>query len=126
LLTPSPIPSLAFSTSEDAPSWAATDLKLDDWVDILDQMRWRLGQIVAVDGDTLTVKMKGWHTRYNQTLPRSSRRLAKARSKTAGQDTRGYVVQGAQFDVDMSAVQSMEMRIDDFMAGEFPEESKVG
>ena len=44
---------------------------------------------------------------------------------TAGMDTRGYKVQGMQFTIGLGGLETMMNRIDDWIAGVYPEDAKV-
>ena len=44
---------------------------------------------------------------------------------TTGQDTRAYKVQGMQFTIGMGGLETMMRRIDDWIAGAYPEEARV-
>ena len=44
---------------------------------------------------------------------------------TTGQDTRAYKVQGMQFTIGMGGLETMMRRIDDWIAGVYPEEARV-
>lgn len=115
------------STDTVLSAWAE-GLKLGDIIDCLDkQRRWRVAKVAAVseDGSTVTVSFKGWGSKHDEDIPRSSKRLAKPGAHTAGKDTRGVRRQGDAFDVDLEVLASLEMRIDDYISGEFPEEERV-
>lgn len=125
---------LALSYSSDAAgsdtaltAWAE-GLKLGDIVDCLDkQRRWRVARVAAVssDGTMLTISFKGWTSKYDEELPRTSKRLAKPGVHTAGKDTRAVRRQGEAFAVDLEVLAALELRIDDYMSGEFPVEERV-
>jgi len=106
--------------------WSQQPLKEGDWVDVLDQSTWRLGRVVSCGDDgVLTIRMKGWSERYDKKLPQGSSQLARPASQSAGQNKRDIVSQGTAFDISWDDVKQMEMKLDDFMAGEFPESQKV-
>jgi hypothetical protein len=104
------------------------ELKVGDALDCLDKSkRWRIAKVTDVcDGDTLTVSFKGWSSKHNETLPRSSPRIARTGSQTAGgKESRVPRRQGDAFCIDLDLLASLEMRIEDFMAGEFPVDEQV-
>jgi hypothetical protein len=114
--------------SESAVSAWAEGLKVGDLLDCLDkQRRWRVAKVAAVSADNgkLTINFKGWASKHDEEIPRGSKRFAKPGLHTAGKDTRGVRRQGDAFDVDLEVLASLEMRIDDYISGEFPPEERV-
>lgn len=93
---------------------------------MLDQSTWRLGRVVTRDDEgLLTIRMKGWSERYDKKVAQGSSQLARPASQSSGQNKRDIVAQGAAFDISWDDVKQMEMKVDDFMAGDFPESQKV-
>lgn len=108
-------------------AWAEA-LKPGDLVDCQDRARrWRAARVAAVssDGARLTLSFKGWSAKYDEELPRVSKRLARPGAHTAGVDTRAVRRQGDAFDVDVGVLSSLELRIDDYISGDFPVEERV-
>jgi hypothetical protein len=94
-----------------------------------------------------SVTFKGWTAKHDEDIPRAGahRRLAKLGTHTAGKDTRAIRRQGDALDVDLEVIKvtrlsntalltvvcmqvlaSLELKIDDLIAGEFPAEERVG
>lgn len=112
---------------EAGPSAWAEALKVGDLVDCLDKARrWRAARIAAVTADgKLTISFKGWSSKHDDDVARASKRLDKPGSHTAGQDTRAVAKQGEAFVVDLEVVKLLELRIDDYISGDFPAEERV-
>jgi hypothetical protein len=103
-------------------------LKTGDWVDCLERnKRWRVAKVAAVsaDGATLTISYKGFSSNFDEAVPRSLKRLAAVGCHTAGQDTRMIRRQGEALSVDVDTLASLEIRINELMAGTFPAEERV-
>ena len=69
--------------------------------------------------------MKGWSERYDKKVSQGSAHLARPASQSAAQNNRDIAVQGAAFDISWEDVKQMEMKVDDFMAGDFPDSQKA-
>ena len=104
-------------------------LQVGDVLDCLDRHeRWHIAKVteVCADGDTLSVSFKGWDRKHNESLPRSSPRIARPGSQTAnGKESRVPRRQGDAFCIDLEELASLELRIDDFMAGGFSVDEQV-
>jgi hypothetical protein len=104
-------------------------LKIGDICDVQDKSRhWRVAKVIEIssDGSKLTFSFKGWSSRHDEEIIRQSRRIARPGTYTAGKDTRAVRKQGDVFSIDLEFLKSLEMRIDDFINGEFPLEEQVG
>lgn len=102
-------------------------LKINDTIDILSSdKQWRLGKIVSFinNGKTAHVSFNGWTAAFNEDIPRSLRRLAKAGAYTAGKDTGNARRQGAEFQFDYEEIVSYEKKVRMLINDEFPSELK--
>jgi hypothetical protein len=123
------------AAGDSAPSAWAEGLKVGDILDCMDKgRRWRAARVAALSpaveggapaGAKLTISFKGWSAKHDEEVPRTSKRLARPGTHTAGKDTRAVRRQGEAFDVDLEVLASLELRIDDYIAGEFPPEERV-
>jgi hypothetical protein len=104
--------------------------QVGDPLDCLDKSkRWRIAKVTSVstDDDSVTVSLKGWSSKYDESLSRTSSRIARPGSHTAAGSKVSRVPrrQGDALCIDLDVLSSLEMRIDDFMAGDFPEDEQV-
>ena len=119
----------ASRTSVSDAVWLET-LKTGDALDCLDKgRRWRAARVASEHPEdaTLTVTFKGWSSKHDEVLPRSSPRIARPGSRTgpASRDARTRRQGEAAFAIDLEVLAFLELRIDEVMAGELPAEEQA-
>lgn len=97
-----------------APSkWSPYTLQVGDWCDARDSVNtWCVGQIVECNDNAVKVHFKGWASKWDEVIPRSSPRLAELRHHTAGLDTGcSKRVQGAVWDISAEQLNVLSQRL---------------
>eukprot|EP00636_Phaeomonas_parva_P000003 CAMPEP_0118852994 /NCGR_PEP_ID=MMETSP1163-20130328/1755_1 /TAXON_ID=124430 /ORGANISM="Phaeomonas parva, Strain CCMP2877" /LENGTH=230 /DNA_ID=CAMNT_0006785471 /DNA_START=225 /DNA_END=913 /DNA_ORIENTATION=+ len=84
---PTPV-RLFFKRSSGDTGWTGQELAVDDWVDALDTENvWRVAQVIDATDATVTIHYKNWGSKWDDTIPRASAKLAPVGTHTSGKDT---------------------------------------
>ena len=95
-------------------AWSGFSLQLEDWVDCRDtEDVWRVAQVISMTEDSVTVHYKNWGSKWDETLPKTSAKLAQIGSHTSGRDT-GWTKrqQGGIWDVSLEAIERFREKLE--------------
>lgn len=103
--------------------WDPEALEVGDVVDCQDSVRkWCVATVVERKEDKVRIRYKGWGARWDDTLPVTSNRIAKAGTKNAQAGPK-RVKQGDDWPIEEKEIVDYEEKVSDLLAGKFDEET---
>ena len=103
--------------------WDPSKLEVGDIVDCRDSSRkWCVATVIERDGDNVRVRYKGWGSRWDDTLPITSDRIAPPDTKNPS-DGPTRVKQGDDWEIEEKEIVDYEEKADDLIHGRLDPEA---